>query len=180
MNEKLYQYWFFLWRGDINPDSQTKSFLYAYTDRKDYAKRFKEFRTAKNMICYKKKLTKEELNELADISPNLILKEIKLRTIKGNKTIEIPLVMTVAENNTIINLSTKLVCSDIYTACWDSPYIFKKEIIKALKTLGYLKFHSVISSSGEFIDDGDEDYDVDELSIFIKNFGFTINNENED
>lgn len=85
MEEKTYQYWFFFIRPDYLEKLQVVSvpkenYLYAYTDKKKYAKRFMELHLDKAFVKKKMELSREEVNDLARRYQNYIIREMNIST----------------------------------------------------------------------------------------------------
>lgn len=178
MNDE-FDYWFFYLLEKNEDGLIINQSLYAYTPDKKLAKEFKKYRNMDMFYVMKKSLHKNEVNSLAREYQNLILKRHQLETVDRKTGYELTseLVMSKEEILCVCNKANSLILKDIYIHCWNSPYLFNKEIFKALKVLQYVSIHDVIEN--EVVDVPFYHYDQssikpDELSIFLRLFGKTI------
>jgi hypothetical protein len=166
MSKKKYKYWIYYLKSTNE--------IYAYTDNKDYAKSFENMRDMKMFIKVKKNLTKEEVNYLAREFQSNILKMYEYKTVNKNQTIVmVSIVSTMIENITVNSQSTRLICCDLYTYCEINPEFFNSKIKKALTVLGYCNLYEYVSETDS--DLTKINIEVDELAIFIHNYGKSIN-----
>ena len=124
--------------------------LYAMTNNKEYAKRFKNDRNMKKFI-YKvdKHITKEEYAELSNYDRGTILELVKVRTIfNNNHTAENStheeILMTFYESQMLSDMESYFESEEYWR---DQPYplIFKKKYVKALDALQYVKMYKLIN-----------------------------------
>ena len=160
---KTYKYYIFYKRSDGD--------IYAYTDNKEYYKKFKEQRNMKNFIYKKKELTGEQVSELAREYNNGILENCSLKYSDNGKISHIKMIITKMEKFAIMNESSDLLACGIYQYAWIPPEIFNDEIIKSLKILNYTKCHNLLSKGNSFFEIFTE---ADELGIFLRQFSDTI------
>ena len=171
MIEKLYKYWIFYKDNEI----------YAYTDSKEYAKRFMEERNMKLFQKKKVKISSYEVNQLAEFYQTAWLKESEL-PVYDNVNLswsDETFVITEMEEITITNVSAQLMNADIFRWCWFNPYPFNDKLIAALKTLHYDRINRVVTSataSGTLDADYGDNFQIepDMLGIFIHYYGKTL------
>lgn len=183
-NDKKYKYWFFY----IKPEylhlvctEESDSLLYAYTDNKEYAEIFKSQRDMNKFFIKKEKISKEEVNYLANnfMREYLIKKEIntKLKGI-GSKIIKYDLILTKAEESCIQASACKILMVDIYTRAWTNPYIFDNEYLSILENIGYVDRFNMMSTwkfkNNKDINRIGENIQPDLLSTFIREYGFLL------
>ena len=160
---KTYKYYIFYKRSDGD--------IYAYTDNKEYYKKFKEQRNMKNFIYKKKELTGEQVSELAREYNNGILENCSLKYSDNGKISHIKMIITKMEKFAVMNESSDLLSCEIYQYTWISPEIFNDEIIKSLEVLNYTKCHNLLSKGNFYFEVFTE---ADELGIFLRQFSDTI------
>lgn len=145
--------------------------LYAYTDDKKIAKRFKEERDMNKFICKVHYCNTTDIKRLHDEYPscNLAIADgnTKERS-QGSKKIKISLVMTSDEYHSIISEYDSLINVDFQTFARYSPLIFKKEIKHALKYIDYYRWYELFEA-GE--SDVGMDYDIDIFEAFMVCYG---------
>lgn len=145
--------------------------IYAYTDTKEYYKKFKEQRNMKYFLYEKKDLTKEQVSELAREYNDRIMEPCSLKYYDDGKIYSMKMILTKMEKITIMNESSDLLACGIYQYAWIPPEIFNDEIIESLEVLNYTKCHKLIKHGNNFFDIFTE---VDELGIFLRQFGDTM------
>ena len=189
MNKLLYKYWFFYIKPDylhlVSTESED-SLLYAYTDNKEYAESFKAQRDMNKFFMKKEKITKEEVNYLANnfMREYLIQKEVntKLKSI-GSKIIKYNLILTKAEESCIQASVYKILMVDIYTCTWTNPYIFDIEYLSGLKNIGYVDKFNMMSTwkikNNKNIDKIGENIQPDLLSAFIREYEFLLTSKGD-
>lgn len=136
MNETFLYYCFYLESNDINKPYE----LYAYTDSKKLAKRFKQERDMKKFIYQPYRLN---IQEIHDITKNY--REMYLETLTGKTKInhigspivEFSIVVTKMEKLNVINFISDLIFSKLWLHTSIDPKYFKSEYQKALKEIGY-------------------------------------------
>jgi len=169
---KTYKYWFYYLDGE----------LYAYTDKKEYAKIFEEERDMTRFRKRKEEITRDELNFLArDYQSNYLEKfDIEAFDRENDEIFESFLVITGIERITITNASIQIQNEDLYKYCWDTPHgIFKTKIIKALEILQYNVLHRQITcatNTGEWPAEYDDNIKLkpDMIGIFCHYYGKTL------
>lgn len=166
MSKKKYKYWIYYLKSSNE--------IYAYTDNKVYAKSFENVRDMKMFNKVKKNLTKEEVNYLAREYQSNILKIFEYKTSnKNNSIISVTMVSTMIEHLTVTSQATRLICCDIYQYCILEPEMFNDKIYNALNILNYNKLYEHITNPKASLNN--ISIEVDELAIFINNFGKSIN-----
>ena len=143
--------------------------IYAYTNKKEYAKKFENTRNM-NRFCMKElKLDREEINALYKNFTNNQLEIMKGKT-KLNDTKEI------REFETVVTMREQIACKHHATlyineyACryaWDTPYIFKSKYIRALNTIGYSYYYNYIRGTEEMLVPIYKNIEPDMLSILL-------------
>ena len=164
-------------------DLESKYELYAITNNKEMAERFKEDRNMKKFIYKKDKhVTKEEYAEICNNNRGALLSYQPLTTTFGPKIHSniqsYDVLMTYFEKQ-LINEPDTLLDNEQYWAEMPYPLIFKSKYIKCLSRLEYITFYRLMTA--EFLPfhlsekmskiDGD-DYSApavsyDELALFI-------------
>lgn len=179
MDVKRYTYYFYYYLDD-----EESGEIYAYTDHSDLAKEFERMRNMTKFKRRKRKISRREVNFLADEYPERYLKSKYLFTAKKGKqeTTEIKVVMTDVESTTTENHVAALIVSDLWANVWTPVTIFCKELKQALKTIGYDLGYAFISETNEKIEINDGEWmdaileilKVDEFAMFMYLFGYTI------
>ena len=125
--------------------------LYAITNDKELAKRFKHDRNMKKFI-YKKhtQVTREEYIEMCNIYRGAVLESHKVTTIFKNQhtkenAIEKEILMTYNEYQMLDTLGSYLE-DDVYWQSVPFPLIFKKKYVKMLKDFEYITFYSLMNT----------------------------------
>ena len=176
----------YLWRFFKKPDtpeedipmsvtSTDKYPLYAITNQKLFAQRFKSERNMNKFISMKTEVDKEEYIEYASLSRGCVLELHKLTTVKNKYKkdqvlFDVEVLITNQEYQLCVEPSFNLTDEYWWSTYAISPYIFNKKIMKALKNLDYGIAYKLFNYDGELIST-----DID-LSI-KKSLGF---NENDD
>lgn len=157
-----YDYWLFY----LNDDDS----LYAYTDDKKLAKRFKHERNMKLFTCKKVKLDKEGVKYLAEDVNDGILHLATLHTKDADgKTYDIKLVISKMEEYTVMVEGGDLVASKLMVYAWTPLEIFSPKLRKSLKVLGYKDCSDQITFGYE-----SDIFTPDDLGIFLKHYGDTL------
>ena len=167
-----YKYWFYYWDNE----------LYAYTDKKEYAKGFESFRNMKKFKRIKKYISKSEVNQLAsdEMLRYLVTMPFTIYNKNNGEVYEDEYIVTQIEKMTVNNYVIKLMNQDLFNYAWIcNPYIFKKPIFKALKFLCYNDAYNVVSASSKtgyysFEDDSKIKLKPDELGIFLHIYWKTV------
>lgn len=179
MNEKTFKYWIY-YIHDVDKDFGTKSKqIYAYTTDKELAEEFESERDMDVIHKKTKRLTAEEAHILWDRYRGSLLSKTELLTHDGNRCYNYEFVVTLDEKMLITHIITRLLTIDIYVWCWQNPEIFNKELENALDVLGYREVHNYISSENkvskkDYIEENDIPIKIDELKLFLQNFGNTM------
>lgn len=180
MEEKQYRYWFFYIKPEYKDNvciEVDDGLLYAYTDNKDLAKKFEETRDMSKFFKVKRKITRDELNYLADVynKEYMMMKSFETKTENGD-VITCDLVLTKMEFFAIDRAYIEMSISKIWTYTWINPFIFKEKIIDALDNLGYILGYNMIKGN----DKKGDIYSIfkpDYISAFIHHFGFLLKND---
>ena len=153
-----------------NKTSDKELTLYAFTDKKNYAKRFEKER---DMNQFKKKivdLSSDQIKYLLDEYSHcdLIPLRIEIYDEKTNSSFHKKFMVTKNENNHFT--SNKFMGeTNLYTHCWTPPFIFKKKIQKALDDIGYTYGFNYVSGEID-ISKPSGDFNSTVYSFFMKNF----------
>lgn len=150
--------------------------IYAYTDNKKIAKEFDKYRDMKKIKKVIKKISKEDVNELAiDYKLQRLTNYEFIDTVSKSNLI-IP--VTELEKITIINQSVNIREKEIYSYCWFPHSVFKSDIRESLISLKYHIFHDDISKCGLKMSDMFPNIEkqavIDELSLFIRLYGIYL------
>lgn len=168
-SEKLYKYYFFY---EVEEGEEPE--LYAYTDDKSLAKEFELERDMNIFFKKKTEITKDEVNILAKD-----YKEMRLSILEGytkdinniSKLIDFSLVVTELEKLTIISKYDEIINYDLCVYSRNTPFVFKKDIFKALEYLDY-NYNFMIMYEPESADDYYQyDYELDLFGAFVYLFG---------
>lgn len=137
---KTYKYYLYYVKKDNS--------LYAYTDNKEYRKRFKKFRNPEYFYEKKKTMTKQDINRLAYLNQGDILEKYFLETydLENHQIIELPVIMTKNEYQSMANFTTQFFESDLFKLCWFDIDLFEESFAKDLKRLNYHLYSEIISS----------------------------------
>ena len=145
--------------------------LYAYTDDKKIAKRFREERDMNKFIYKVHYCNNSDIRRLHDEYPSCNLAIAEGSTKKrgqGSKEMKISLVMTDNEYHSIISEYDSLINLDFQTFARYSPLIFKKEIKHALNYIDYYHWYELFEA-GE--SDVGMDYEIDIFEAFMVYYG---------
>ena len=150
--------------------------LFAFTDKKKYAKKFEKQR---NMNLFRKKkayLSSGQIEFLLGNYPecDLVNLNIDIFNEKDDSSFKEEFIITKSENMEFTNKSV-MADINIYTHCWIPPMIFKKDIREALYTLGYCDLYRKISNNkydknrdySEYISYLNNDLDNRQKAIFF-------------
>lgn len=174
-------------------------YLYAYTNNKEYYKRFKNERNNKIFIIKEKDVSKEDYYDFAKKHKNLNLKECLFETYSetedGYNREIVRLICTYNEESSVI-LNFEYIAGEISKLTSDVALSFNEEIVKALNDLYYYDFlkqkiqnlrvnehnetyYGLLPNKTyyEELDNLDESpigYNYDYLAIFIKMYGYTL------
>ena len=170
---------------------EDKYVLYAITNNKKYAERFKEDRNMKRFI-YKvyDDVSKEEYADICNNDNNrgAVLEVHKLTTIFNNHTranrVEKEVLMTNWEKQ-IVNEPSTLLDDERAWQMMPFPLIFKSKYRKMLEVLQYITFYKLMTADFispnlmEKISEIDDDYsapsiEFDEVAIFIDQIQSTL------
>lgn len=162
-----YTYWLYYYNNEI----------YAYTDNKKYAKKFEEIRDMNKLKKVKKKISKEELNYLADAYQDRFLKTeiFKVYDKYNMKYYDMEIILSTVESITVSNYKVRLSTIDLFNNCAISPKYFGEDIVKALKCLGYQDLHLMYEGHDELANQSTIPK-PDSLGIFLYYYGWSIKN----
>lgn len=172
--------------------------LYAYTNNKEYYKRFKKERSDKLFTIKEKEVTKEDYYDFVKKHKNLNLKECLFETYSEdedsyNREV-VRLVCTYNEESSVV-LNFEYISGEISKSTSDIALSFNGELVEALNTLYYYDFlkqklHRSINEYNEtyyglfpnntyyeeleYLDESPIGYNYDYLAIFIKMYGYTL------
>lgn len=149
--------------------------IYAATDNEILAKLFMSTRNM-NLFYYKKiKCNRKECVKLMDKMRGCILTETTFMTKSefGKKAVDI---VVTWEEETRVLLSSQNIYLDSLIPTLMNPDIFSEESKAVLKSIEYTKLWKVYRKQEElpFIDFSELALVYDELSIFIKSYGWTL------
>lgn len=166
---KTYKYWFYYLKKTNE--------LYAYTDNKNYAKEFENMRNMKKFKRVVDDISTDELRQLVEEYKNKYLIKTKMDVYDKNSKewFKQDIILTSVESITIQNTEAHLLYKNIYSNCWDDPYIFKSKVHKALETLEYVNVYQnyIMAHSGLYQED-ELNIKIDKLGIFIRCYGKTL------
>lgn len=173
--------------------------LYAYTDNKEYAKTFKEDRDMDKFTCIKKKLTKDEFNQIEGRFGRLKLTYGSFYTKSEifGKRVPVKFLCTFDEEESVIFKAEQL--WDEYKDILFDASIFTDEYVKALEKLMFMKFYGfyVIKYKeyadyfyqpyysnygpveGLIMEEFKNSYQYDDLRLFLKFFHKTFKLESD-
>lgn len=176
MNKEIKYYLFYLIERDENQIEISRK-LYAYTDDKKIAKKFKEERDNNQFHMVTMYPSKEEIHDIALEYKDLILSDKGLKFFNSKTGVSTPgsLVMTREEYLTVHRRASSLILQELPIHTWISPYIFKQKTFEALDTLGYVSFYKEIESG---YSEDEISVVADEVAIFIHYFGKTLKEGN--
>lgn len=157
MGRKFYKYYI----SYLKEDGE----VYAYTDDKKLAKKFKRTRNPDLFLHKVCQLTSEDLHELHIDYPGALIK-VEPFLIEG-VAVDIPLTQT--ESITVMNYSAKLIV-ELPSVATINPDIFSDEVYEALKTIGYVDCYKYFNG---LIDD--LDIEVDKLEVFHRLYPNMLN-----
>ena len=151
--------------------------LYALTNKKEYAKMFRETRNMNIFVEKSSKVSKDEWKSIIDDSRGAILTTKSLITkniedgIIGTKHVEITLTDYEYECCNDEEFSMTAFLNDHYWANSFGYKMFKSEIVEALRVLEYVRMYKIYNNDPS-MDDEDDYYDapdisIDEFSAFI-------------
>ena len=164
--------------------------LYAITDDKKLAKKFRKTRRMEVFfektfqdVDYDKKETKYKLSDLR----NYKLTETKLKTKNDeNKIVEVPIVCSWYEEIKSVVQACDILEQE-YQRCTEYDFrVLKDKYLEVLTDIKYMdRFYRTINQLNDMlafyapyfssVEKSDYDYKVDELALFIKLFGYTLN-----
>lgn len=154
--------------------------IYAFTDNKKIANNFKKTRNMKKFFCKKKKLDREEYNELIRHYMENELEMFEGTTKGKHYTIEtFSLVITRREKRTCQSMGSLILNENLYQYAWGSPNVFKDKYKNALKHLQYESINLYLDLGDEFdgyVEDIVENMFPDDFNILMDQFGPTFIN----
>lgn len=194
---KIYMFYF----RDNDDNRKLVPFLYAYTNDKSYAERFKEFRNMNKFLCVERDLDKDQYKEFNHQYPSQQLTKTKLMT-KDNefptKKSFVEMICTWDEEKSVILESEDSVFM-LFKDIMFNPSLFSMDIKSALFKIGFFTIYQYLYSNmyifesldgaeymGIFNKDsiaGDfvrpvinmQDVKADQLAMFLYLYGGTIN-----
>lgn len=169
---------------DDDIDLERKYILYAITNNKDYAQRFKEDRNMKKFICkVHTDVDKEEYAEMCNADRGCVLGVYALTTIFEKTRIR----KHAVSKDVLMTYNEKQLIDDAQTiiddeSVWQTmpyPLIFKPKYISVLKDLQYLTYYTLMTCEhlpyhlAEKLADMTDDYSApslihDEVALFIQ------------
>ena len=171
-----YTYWIFYLMKDIVDVSafpfDLETDIYAYTDSKEIAERFKNTRNMKYFACRKMKLDKSEVHDLTKDLNNAYLQNLEGHCPilgMGTKEITYNIPITKLEKIVIDTDCYNVISSHIYTYAFNSPFIFKEEYVEALGILKYIDCYRYVKNGGTALE-----CRPNLLNVFLKQFGFML------
>lgn len=121
--------------------------LYAYTDKKYYAKMFRTMRNMEIFLERKIDFSKEDLHELYECEPSNRLILFDFHTEQGG-VVTFPI--TVTERTTVMHVSIQSCTVDLCSIASTIPYIiFSRKIQKYLHIVGYVNNYERFSKGTE-------------------------------
>lgn len=165
MEEKLYKYWLYY------KDNE----LYAYTDNKEYAEKFEEFRNMDLFTRVKKRITKDDVNYLAmEFQGSYLMSNTyKGYNTKNKKYYNIEIITTEIESLNVGNKKVYMENAGLYHNCVIDPYYFNNKLMVALKNIGYFSVYAVYKGIDEYPFELNIPK-IDEISLFVYFYGNTI------
>ena len=183
---KVYKFFKVPPKDEDNIDLERKYVLYAITNNREYAERFKEDRNMKKFIIKTHKgVSKEEYIEMCNNDRGAVLELNTLTTVfddnhTSNNSVEKKVLMTYWERQLIEEPNT-LLDNEHFWAKMPFPLIFKTKYIKTLEVFQYINYYKLMTSpylpygmSERLNEHGDDtDYSapsilLDEVSLFIQ------------
>ena len=179
-----------VWRFYIIPekDSENKRYdLYAITNNKEFAKKFKKERNMDKFIVRCTNESKESYAEFANKNLSCVLdyRAFITKTLTENKkqtSTEVKLLSTFYEQQCCDSSIQPIEAID--PSEWEAaiPYkIYKKKIEEALRVLEYISHYKIYTQefANRYIDPNDDDYSApdiwyDEVGVFIRLFRHTF------
>lgn len=173
MSNTIYTYWIFYIKEefiDKIPDVvsiKLNRYIYAYTDKKRYAKEFRRIHSKNAIIMKKVQLSRDGVRFLAQECQNNTIRKYELTT-KDDKFNITKIKLCMTEREFMISENT---CyshvEDIWKYVWDSNDCFENKYKRALDYLAYTRLFNKLN-------DGDTyyfpDMEADILGSFIHNF----------
>ena len=171
-------------------DIERRYTLYAITNNKKYAKRFKEDRNMKNFICkIHDDIDKDEYSEMCNAERGTVLDLYPLKTVFDNVRIS----RNAETNDVLMTYNEKQILDDAQTIIDDEsfwrtmpyPLLFKTKYVNILKQLQYLSYFTLMTygilpdNLMEKLSKVNDDYSTptivpDEVAIFIDTFRETF------
>lgn len=171
---KIIDYYVFFLNDEKNQyEDYCEKGIYAYTDDKELAKKFKETRNRKFLQIRKlKNVSQEYIHAFAEQFPGgyLIRRDIKTAGSEGD-CIKIPMVLTKIEYDVICNTEAFIIYNSINL--WKTPLnpkIFAPRYYEAMKILRF-PYMALVRDSDVLILDDTSMVQIDQLQIFLNTFG---------
>ena len=193
---KIYMFYF----RDKDVNRRLEPVLYAYTNSKEFAERFKEYRNMDKFICYERELTKEQFKDVTRTHPSQQLTETEFVTKDPEfptKKMNVSIVCTWDEEKAVILESEDSVFRLFEKQMFD-PSMLNMDIKGILYKFGFFTIYQYLYNNmyiynplegseytGVFFKDaiaGDtirpvanmQNIHADQLAMFIHLFGGTV------
>lgn len=150
--------------------------LYAYTDRKEFVKRWKKERNVSLFRITKVALDKEQIHNLTKEKMGEYLIELKGRTAYHGKIEDFSIITTKTEELNVTSLLYKHLISNLYDLCQLNPYDIKsKKHFDSLRFFRYVDAYDYLhglnnKNFGDYI----TKHEPDLLAGFIYLYGDTL------
>ena len=187
---KVYKFFKIPEISDDDIDLESKYILYAITNNKKYAERFKSDRNMKKFIFKEHSgVTKEEYADMCNKDRSAVLDIYNLSTVFDDNhtrenTVTTKVLMTYWEHQIVDEPSTLLDDESLWR---DMPYplVFKKKYIEMLKELQYITYYKLMTPGNiphhlsDKLSDISDDYAApsimyDDVAIFINSVQDTL------
>lgn len=177
MDVKRYHYWCFYYHDAASQDDIWE--LYAYTDKKEYAKQFEATRNMKKFRKKSLKLTRKEVNYLADNYQGEYLREslylTKLPSKHKYDITYVKFITTEMEDITARSWMSTFLTIKLWDNCWFDYHIFNDDLIEVLRKLHYTDGYDMIMGyENEDEIDNEDTLIPDEFAMFLHLYKHTI------
>ena len=155
--------------------SKDRHIFYAYTDRKEFVKRFKAERKKKLFRFTKVDLTREQIHDLTEHRMGEYLVEFKGKTQDESGEInEFSIITTKNEELNTTSTMSAFMFNDFWEYCKVNPYEFNKKYFNILKNIHYVEAYNHINNANFSIMNFFSNHEPDLLSGFISLYGDTL------
>lgn len=182
MDEKTYKFYIFYLNTEDEVYGVQPSEIYAYTNKKKYAKEFINSRISSNFRMKIVKLDRDEMNTLYNEHMLKILEPVDMLTRYSDsvdrKTVRI--IVTRQEHMTCDNQASLYLHEYLYRDVFTSPIIFKKKYIKALTKILYSGLHYFVHGIDDIYMKTAERVSPNIVNILLDNFGELFKEEGDD